>query len=307
MHVLRTPDEAFTNLPGYDFEPNYTEVDDLDGDGDTLRIHHIDEGPTDATEVALLMHGEPSWSYLYRHMVQPLVEGGMRVIAPDLVGFGKSDKPAAIEDYTYERHVEWLDQWLLANDLNNLTLVCQDWGGLLGLRLVAAHPERFSRLVIANTGLPTGDKTPTEGFMKWRRFSQTTPDFDCGVIVAMGCTTQLSAEVIAAYNAPFPDDSFRAGARQFPTLVPITPDDPSSEANRQAWSVLESFDRPTLLAFSDSDPVTKGGDKVFLKIPGTVGQPHTTVEGAGHFLQEDRGPELAALVLEFVTTTPASS
>jgi haloalkane dehalogenase len=304
MDALRTPDEAFANLPGYTFKPHYTEVDDLDGG--TLRIHHIDEGPADDAETVLLMHGEPSWSYLYRHMIPVLNEAGLRTVAPDLVGFGRSDKPARAADHTYERHVAWMSSWLVANDLRGLTLVCQDWGGLIGLRLLAAHPDRFRRLVVANTGLPTGDRPPAEAFLKWQKFSQTTPDFDCGVIVAMSVTTQLSPEEIAAYNAPFPDDSYKAAPRTMPTLVPTSPDDPSAQPNRDAWKVLEAWDGPTVIAFSDSDPVTKGGDGIFNKIAGSVGQPHTTIVGGGHFLQEDQGPQLAQVVTDLVERTPGA-
>ena len=307
MDVLRTPDECFENLPGYPFAPQWTEVSATGGDGDvTLRMHHIDEGPADAADTVLLMHGEPSWSYLYRHMVPPLVEAGLRVVAPDLVGFGRSDKPASTDDHTYARHVAWTTEWLLANDLDGLTLVCQDWGGLIGLRLLAAHPERFRRLVVANTGLPTGDRPPTDAFLRWQEFSQTTPVFDCGAIVAMGCTTALTEDVVAAYNAPFPDDSFTAGPRRMPALVPTSPEDPEAPANRAAWEVLEQFDRPTLVAFSDEDPVTRGGDRAFAKIPGTAHVPAATVTGGGHFLQEDRGPELAALVVDLVRSKPAA-
>ena len=250
------------------------------------------------------MHGEPSWSYLYRHMIPVLNDAGIRTVAPDLVGFGRSDKPANREDHTYERHVAWMSSWLVANDLRGLTIVCQDWGGLIGLRLLAAHPDRFRRLVVANTGLPTGDRPPVEAFLKWQKFSQSTPDFDCGVIVAMSVTSQLSPEVIAAYNAPFPDDSYKAGPRTMPTLVPTSPDDPSAQPNRDAWTVLEAWDGPTVIAFSDSDPVTKGGDGIFNKIAGSVGQPHATIVGGGHFLQEDQGPQLAQVVMDLVGRTP---
>ena len=299
MQVLRTPDERFVNLPDWHFEPRYTDVHQ---DGTVLRVAHIDEGPRDAKNIVLCMHGEPSWSYLYRKMIPKFVADGHRVIAPDLVGFGRSDKPAGTGDYTYERHVAWMSEWLLANDLRHLTLVCQDWGGLIGLRLLTAHPERFDRLVVANTFLPVGDRTPSDAFMAWRKYSQETPQFNVGRIVEGGCARKpLAPEVVAAYDAPYPDDTYKAGARVFPTLVPISLDDPSSAANSAAWKVLEQFDKPVLTAFSDKDPVTKGGERGFQqRVPGTNGQAHTTIVDAGHFLQEDAGEELARVVNQFI-------
>jgi haloalkane dehalogenase len=294
MTILRTPDERFENLPGYDFAPHYVEVDGL-------RIHYVDEGvgPT-----VLCMHGEPSWSFLYRHMIPVLVDGGCRAVAPDLVGFGKSDKPSERTDYTYAKHVAWMSAWLEAVDLTDITLVCQDWGALIGLRLAAAYPDRFARLVVANGGLPTGDGKTSEAFFNWQNFSQTTPVFPVGVIINGGTATDLSEDVIAGYDAPFPEEEYKAGARQFPLLVPTSPDDPEAPANRDAWKVLESFTKPVLTAFSDSDPITKGGDRVWQeRVPGAKGQPHTTIEGGGHFLQEDKGPELANVVLDFIRST----
>ena len=298
MKTLRTPDDRFADLPGYPFAPHYLEVPDTEGG--RLRIHYIDEGGPDA-EPVLLMHGEPSWSYLYRKMIPPIVGAGLRAVAPDLVGFGRSDKPAARGDYTYERHVAWMQSFLDEVGVAGINLVCQDWGGLIGLRLVAANPERFSRVVAANTGLPTGDRAMGEAFLAWRQFSLNADEFNVGQIVQGGCKTALPEEVVAAYDAPFPDDSFKEGARVFPSLVPVAPDDPSAEPNRQAWEVLQRFDRPFLTAFSDGDPITRGGDSVFHKlIPGAKGQPHTTIEGAGHFLQEDRGEELARIVVDLI-------
>jgi len=299
MKTLRTPDDRFADLPGYPFAPHYLEVPDTEGG--RLRIHYIDEGSPDA-EPVLLMHGEPSWSYLYRKMIPPIVGAGLRAVAPDLVGFGRSDKPAARGDYTYERHVAWMQSFLDEVGVAGINLVCQDWGGLIGLRLVAANPERFSRVVAANTGLPTGDRAMGEAFLAWRQFSLDADEFNVGQIVQGGCRTALPEEVVAAYDAPFPDDSFKEGARVFPSLVPVAPDDPSAEPNRQAWEVLQRFDRPFLTAFSDGDPITRGGDSVFHKlIPGAKGQPHTTIEGAGHFLQEDRGEELARVVVDLIS------
>ena len=299
MDKLRTPDDRFANLPGYNFDPHYVDVPD--GQGGDLRIHYVDEG---SGEPVLLMHGEPSWSFLYRHMIPVIVDGGCRAIAPDLVGFGRSDKPTERTDYSFQSHVDWMSSWLEALDLTGITLVCQDWGGLIGLRLVAKYPDRFARVVVANTGLPTGDQAPTEAFLNWQNFSQTAPVFPVGMIINGGTVTELSPEVVAGYDAPFPDDSYMAGARQFPVLVPTSPDDPAAPANRDAWKVLEAFDKPVLTAFSDSDPITKGGFRVFQeRVPGAKGQPHTTIEGGGHFLQEDRGPELAQVVLDFIRAT----
>jgi haloalkane dehalogenase len=306
MDVLRTPDSRFTDLPGYSFVPHYTEVPAGD-DGPPLRVHHIDEGPATAAPV-LLMHGEPSWSFLYRTMIPVLVAAGNRCVAPDLVGFGRSDKPSDRDDYTYQRHVDWMDAWLEANDLRRITLVCQDWGGLIGLRLATAFPDRFDRIVAANTFLPTGDRDLGKGFLAWRKYSQEAPAFRAGRIIDLGTITDLLPEVVAAYDAPFPDDSYQQGARQFPMLVPARPDDPASEPNRQAWQVLRAWTKPFLTAFSDSDPVTGGADAYMQRsIPGATAQPHTTIVGGGHFLQEDRGVELAAVVAAFVATTPAEA
>jgi haloalkane dehalogenase len=304
MLVLRTPDEQFEGLPGFSFAPHYAEIDD--GDGGQLRVHYLDEGPADG-EVVLLLHGEPSWSYLYRKMIPVLTAAGLRAVAPDLVGFGRSDKPAARDDYTYARHVEWMRALLFDRlDLSGITLVCQDWGGLVGLRLVGEHPDRFARVVAANTFLPVGNTPPGEAFLNWRRFSQEVETFPTGFIINSGCTSDLTPEIMAAYDAPFPDETYKEGARQFPTLVPATPDDPASAANRAAWEVLERFDRPFLTAFGDSDPITGGSDvPLQARIPGAAGQAHTTIVGGGHFIQEDRGEELAAVVVDFVGANPA--
>ncbi len=303
MDALRTPDERFAGLDGYPFPPRYAEIDDTEGG--KLRVHYLDEGPTGG-QVVVLLHGEPSWSYLYRHMIPLITGAGHRVIAPDLVGFGRSDKPAARADYTYARHVEWMRAVLFeALDLSAVTLVGQDWGGLIGLRLVGEHPERFARVVAANTFLPTGDRPAGEAFSMWQRFSQEVDPFPAGQIVKGGCTTELGDAVVAAYDAPFPDESYVQGARQFPLLVPNRPDDPASDANRSAWRTLETFDRPFLTAFGDGDPITRGAEKVLQsRIPGAAGQPHRTVAGGGHFIQEDRGPELARIVVEFIDATP---
>lgn len=300
MHVLRTPDDRFAALEGWPYQPHYAQI--TDADGTALRLHYIDEGPRDAAPV-LLMHGEPSWAYLYRKFVPPLVAAGHRVIAPDLIGFGRSDKLAARTDYTYERHVAWMSQWLTGLDLNDITLFCQDWGGLIGLRLVAAYPERFARLVIGNTGLPIGTGW-SEGFDSWLKFSQSVQEFPVGFIVNGGTQRDLTSAEIAAYDAPFPDESYKEGARQFPTLVPITPEHGSVAENKAAWEVLGRFEKPVLTCFSDKDAVTAGGEKVIIeRIPGAKGQPHTIIKGGGHFLQEDAADELSALINDFIAAT----
>lgn len=294
MEILRTPDERFAGLDGFDFSPHYSEV--IDGqDGTRLRIHHLDEGPRDAAPV-LLMHGEPSWCYLYRRFIPDLVARGHRVVAPDLVGFGRSDKPARRNDYTYERHVQWMSDWLTQLDLTGITLFCQDWGGLIGLRLVAAFPDRFARVVVSNTGLPVGTGA-TDGFRAWLDFSQNVPVFPVGMIVNGGCHRDLSPAEIAAYDAPFPDETYKEGARQFPTLVPITPEHGSVAENKAAWDVLARFDKPLLTAFGAEDAITRGGERPFIdRVPGAKGQAHTVLQGAGHFLQEDVPAELCALI-----------
>jgi haloalkane dehalogenase len=291
MKVLRTPDERFVGLKDYPFAPHYTVISDEDGTA--LRIHHVDEGEG---APILLLHGEPSWSYLYRHFVAPLVAQGHRVVAPDLIGFGRSDKPAAPEDYSYERHVAWMSAWLKALDLHNITLFCQDWGGLIGLRLVAAFAERFARVIVANTGLPVG-KPLGPGFQAWLEYSQSVPEFPVAEVVQMGTTRALTEEELTAYRAPFVDETYKVGARRFPLLVPVTPEHPSVGPNLKAWEALERFDRPFVTAFSDQDPVTRGGEKVFVeRVAGAKGQAHTTIAGAGHFLQEDAPEQLVALI-----------
>lgn len=298
MEIIRTPDERFTGLPGFPFEPRYVEIDYR---GTKLRMHYVDEGDPSSDPV-LMLHGEPSWSYLYRKMIPIIRDAGRRCVAPDLIGFGRSDKLARREDYSYQFHVDVVTAFIEALDLKNITLVCQDWGGLLGLRIAAEHPDRFARIVAANTFLPTGDQKPSEGFLRWQQYSQTVENFHVGGIIKGGCATELSPEVIEAYNAPFPDDSYKAGARQFPVLVPTRPDDPASEPNRKAWEVLKQWQKPFLTAFSDQDPVTAGADRILQKlIPGCAGQPHTTIAGGGHFLQEDKGEELARVVVDFIS------
>ena len=336
MKLLRTPDARFENLPGFPFEPHYTDVPD--GEGGSLRIHHVEEGPKGGPAV-LCMHGQPTWSYLYRHMVPVLTDAGLRVLAPDLVGFGRSDKPAAREDYSYERQVEWMTAWLVENDVRGATFVGQDWGGLIGLRMVAENPERFERVVAANTGLPApvgvseeraeavrrfrreaptptmedvmgalsqGDpERPEMTFAYWQKWCWETPDIPIGLLVAGTVDGRaLTPEEVAAYDAPFPDPSYKMGPRAMPSQVPTLSDDPSLEANLRAWEVFSKWEKPFLCAFTDNDPVTGGMAPILRqRIPGAGGQPHRTIQGGGHFLQEGRGEELAKIVAEFVAST----
>lgn len=331
MDILRTPDAAFEGLPGYPFEPNYVEVSGEDNTA--LRIHYLDEGPRDGS-IVLCMHGQPSWSYLYRKMIPFLTEAGFRVIAPDLIGFGRSDKPARVEDYTYQRHVDWMKQFLRILDLQDLTLMCQDWGGLIGLRLVGDQPERFARLVIANTGLPDNQQVTPEmsamleqvyptipvpgaddviaqfasgspaAFLHWVKYAAEAPDFS--VRDVFGILSQIDdSAVLDGYAAPFPDESYIAGARAFPSLVPLLPKhEADRKANDAAWKVLEAFNKPVLTAFSDGDAVTRGGEKTFQKrVPGAKGVEHVTIENAGHFLQEDQPEALSKAIIGFITNT----
>lgn len=294
MEILRTPSEKFENLKDWPYEAKYYVINSEYGD---IRVHYIDEG-SENIDTVLLIHGEPSWGYLYRHMVNPLVEKGKRVVVPDLPGFGKSDKLSLRDGYTYEKYVKWMSDWLVNLDFTNITLFGQDWGGLIGLRLATAYPDRFSKIIAANTFLPTGDYDPGEAFLKWKEYSQTVEDFHVGGIIKGGTVRDISQDIIEAYNAPFPDDTYKEAARQFPTLVPITPDDPSSQVNRDAWEKLKEWDKPFLCAFSDSDPVMAGVDKAFIKlVPGTKDMPHTTIERAGHFLQEDNPEDCVKAIL----------
>jgi len=294
MKILRTPDERFENLKGYPFAPHCTEVGGV-------RIHYVDEGPRDADPI-LMLHGEPSWSYLYRFMIPPCA-GEHRVIAPDLVGFGKSDKPASVADYTYQAHVDWITGLVKALDLSRITLVGQDWGSLIGLRVAAENEERFARIVIGNGMLLTGDQRMPAAFKIWRAFARWSPFFPISRIVNAGTRRQLEAEERRAYDAPFPSSAYKAGARAFPALVPTSPRDPAAPACRKAWEVLEAWEKPFLTTFSSGDPITRGGDRYLRKrIPGAEGQKHTTLRG-GHFLQEDSPAEFAAAVLELIAAT----
>ena len=337
MEYVRTDDARFENLPGYPFAPHYVDVPDFDGG--TLRIHYVDEGEGD---VILCLHGQPSWSYLYRKMIPIFVKAGCRVVAPDMMGFGKSDKPTARENYTYANHVAWIKTLIEALDLGDITLVCQDWGGLIGLRVAAEVPDRFARIVTANTGLPdsegvtpdkvaqvsgqmhayyeslpvpanavemamamSGDDTGM-GFLHWVKYCAESEGFSPQEVLTLSTGGTLSEEEQRAYGAPFPDETYLAGARQFPSLVPIIPDNPAIEANRAAWAVFRKWDKPFLTAFSDSDPVTAGAHVRFQKsVPGARSQPHITIEGAGHFLQEQAPETLAEATLKLIADNSA--
>ncbi|MGB5165558.1 MAG: haloalkane dehalogenase [Woeseiaceae bacterium] len=295
MTVLRTDDSRFENLPGYSFEPNYVDVHGM-------RMHYVDEGPRDADPV-LLLHGEPSWSYLYRHMIPPLAAAGLRVIAPDLIGFGKSDKPAAKSDYSYAGHVDWMRHFIESLNLSDITLFCQDWGSLIGLRVAAENEHRFARIALGNGGLPTGDQELPRVFHLWRAFARFSPWFPIGKIIQKGTATELSDDVVAAYDAPFPSAKYKAGARAFPMLVPVKPDDPASQTNRAALLKYASWEKPFVTTFSNRDPITRGGEKLWQQIvPGAQQQSHVTIRDAGHFLQEDKGAELADVLLNFSRT-----
>lgn len=296
MDALRTPDSRFAGLEGYPFAPNYVEVEAQGAPG--LRMHYLDEGPRGGSPVVLL-HGEPTWSYLYRSMIEPLAAAGHRVLAPDLIGFGRSDKPTRQQDYTYARHVEWLTSWLTALDLRDVTVVVQDWGSLIGLRVAAENPERFSKLFIANGFLPIADRPTPPAFRIWRSFAKYSPWFDAGRIVDVGSTRKLSRAARAAYNAPFPDKRYQAGARAFPALVPTSRSDPAIPANLAAWEVLGHWNKPVLCVFGARDPILGKADQPLIRhIPGAAGQPHARI-AAGHFIQEDAGPELARRLLDW--------
>ena len=299
METLRTPDHRFHGLADFDHQPQYADV--ADDDGGTLRMSWVEAGPADGP-VALLLHGEPTWSYLYRSVIAELAAAGVRAVAVDLVGFGRSDKPSRVEDHSFARHVEWVRALVLDHlDLREVTLVGQDWGGLIGLRLVAEHPDRFARVVAANTGLPTGDFEMPEIWWEFRRAVESAPALDVGRLVAAGCAAGLSDAARAAYDAPFPDESYKAGPRAMPTLVPTSPDDPAAEANRAAWEVLMRWDKPFLVAFSDLDPITGAMAPILKKlVPGTTGLDHPVISGAGHFLQEDAGDRLGRVIADFV-------
>lgn len=298
MDVLRTPDDRFANLAGYPFAPHYIDV--TASDTEPLRMHYVDEGPADGPAVVLL-HGEPTWSYLYRTMIPPLAAGGLRVLAPDLIGFGRSDKPSRAEDYTYLRHVEWMTSWFTALDLRDTTIFVQDWGSLIGLRIAAEQGERIARVVVANGFLPAGQNSANLPFRIWRAFARYTPVFPAGRIVAMGTVTDVPARIRAGYDAPFPNKRFQAGARAFPALVPTEPDDPALPANRAAWDALGRWEKPFLCVFGAKDPILGRADRPLIEhVPGASGQPHARINGS-HFVQEDCGPELAERILQWRT------
>ena len=297
--VLRTPDKCFNDLPDFPYEPHYVEVNGL-------RIHYLDEGPIDADPI-LLMHGEPTWCFLYRKMIPGLVAAGHRCIAPDLIGFGKSDKLASRDDYSYQFHVDTMNEFVHAIDLRNITLFCQDWGSLIGIRALIDNLDRYTRLIVANGGLPTGDPAPEEyrtavdSFATWLEFSQTTKDFPVGQIANIHSASDLTDEVMAAYDAPFPNDAYKAAAWVFPSLVPITVDNPETDNNRKGWKVLTEWQGEVLTLFSDMCPYSKGGEMPFQKfMPGGKGQPHEIIKGGGHFVQEDKGELLAEKIVAWL-------
>ena len=293
MQTLRTPESRFDDLPGYRFSANYAEIDGM-------QMHYVDEGPQDGA-VVLLLHGEPSWSYLYRHMIPPLAKAGLRVIAPDLIGFGKSDKPTKKSDYSYAGHVAWMKQFIESLDLTGITLFCQNWGSLIGLRVAAENEQRFARIALGNGGMPTGDQEMAKAFLIWRAFALYSPWFPIGKIIQKGTVSELSDEVVAAYDAPFPSSRYKAGARAFPTLVPTRPDDPASDANRAAWQVFKQWQKPFLTMFSNRDPITRGDELPWQEtVPGAKNREHVKIKNAGHFLQEDKGRELAEVLIGFV-------
>jgi len=289
MNILRTPESRFAKLPDYPFAPHYHPLNS------ELRLHYVDEGPRGAPPV-LMLHGEPAWSFLYRHVIPPVVDAGLRVLAPDLIGFGKSDKPAGRGDYSYAGQVAWIRHWMEALDLNDVTLVCQDWGSLIGLRLAAESPQRFARVLLGNGGLPTGQRF-SRAFDVWQAFAKYSPWFPIGRIVQGGTRRKLSAAEVAAYDAPFPSSAYKAAPRVYPSLVPVTSDNPATEANLRAWKVFERWEKPFICCYSDGDPITRGADRAFReRVPGARGQPHTTLKG-GHFMQEDDPQTLARLVI----------
>jgi len=298
MPVVRTPDEHFSRLPDFSFTPHYIDVNGL-------RIHYVDEGKG---ETMLCLHGEPSWSFLYRKMITPMSEKH-RVIAMDFVGFGRSDKFVEREAYTFNMHLDTLMGFIKAMDLEQITVVVQDWGGLIGLAAVAHMPEYFARLIIMNTFLPTGKSKPSEAFLAWRSYVENHPDLQIGrsILGGMAHPENITKEVVAAYEAPFPDIKYKAGAAMWPLLVPISPDDPASAEMQHAREVLSKWDKPALIMFSDKDPITGGGDKFFRSlIPTAKDQPEIVIKDAGHFLQEEKGEEISQHIRDFIKRTPVA-
>jgi haloalkane dehalogenase len=296
MRMLRTPDDRFTDLPGFDYEPRHVELDP------GLRMAYVEAGPAGGPPV-LLLHGEPTWSFLWRSVIPVLAGAGLRVIAPDLVGFGRSDKPAEVSGHSYARHVEWVRSFAFdALGLDGVTLVGHDWGGLIGLRLAAENHGRVARVVATNTGLPTGDQPMPEVWLRFREAVRGAPVLDVARLVRAGCRTDPPATVLAAYDAPFPDETFKAGPRAMPGLVPTTPDDPASGPNRAAWHRLSTWDKPFLVAFSDRDPITSAMGPVLARV--VPGAETVTITGGGHFVQEDAPIPLAEAIAEFVSAGP---
>ena len=316
MEFVRTPEERFEDLLDYPFAPNYMDVPF--SSFSSVRMHYVDEGPVGASTV-LMLHGEPTWSYLYRKMIPLFVDAGFRVVAPDHIGFGRSDKPTDKTVYSFEAHVEAMQAFILSLSLEDITLIVQDWGGPIGLGVLASEPDRFSRVVAANTMLHTaeaelegrtvwsnhasgvGDVCVAEGLLAWILHSQRASEFEASPSIAGTTVRPIPDGALAAYDAPFPDESHKAGMRQFPALIPITPNDPGAMINRNTWQALAEFQRPFLTLFSDSDPSTAGWEQIFQeRVPGASGQPHGVIDEAGHFLQEDAGPELASAILRWL-------
>jgi len=298
MWVLRTPEERFTDVPDFPYQPSYANV------AHGLRMAYVEAGPADG-EPVLLLHGEPTWSFLYRTVMPVLTDAGLRVVAPDLIGFGRSDKPGDAAEHSYARHVEWVRS--LAFDVLNLqglTIVGHDWGGLIGLRLATENADRIARVVATNTGLPTGDQQMPDVWLRFRSAVRTAPVLDVARLVRSGCRTLLPPRVLAAYDAPFPDETYKAAPRAMPNLVPTTPDDPASAANRAAWQRLSTWDKPFLVAFSDNDPITSAMAPVLHRV--VPGAESVTIAGSGHFLQEDAGQQLGAAIADFASRNPRS-
>jgi haloalkane dehalogenase len=297
MNIIRTPDDRFENLPGFPFQPHFLEIADT-GFG-SLRMHYLDEGPADGATM-LLLHGQGCWSYIYRSMIPQLVEAGYRVIAPDYIGFGRSDKLPSTEDYTFEKHVAWLTAFLAQMKLSRVTAYLFDWGGFFGLRVAAEHPEFFDRIVLSNTNLPTGDSEGAKWFIDWRARQFALPEFPQGDMVDDGAHFKLTPETIAAFDAPYPDESYKTGPRRFPMILPITSDMGSVPENLAAWDRLATWEKPVLTVFSASFTGTSmGPEKLLEHIPGANGPDHGLLTEAGFYIVEDQPEELARRLIAF--------